>query len=170
MAWEPRGQLVGDDLVDCRRRDCEQLTDMFEIVFANAAGEQAVMADAVKASRQIVKQEAPDELVRGERHDLLPVGATPAIVLVAEGDAVVAEADKSAVRDGDPVGVARQIGKDRLGSSEWRLGVDHPALFPDRRKMAQESASFAEMRHASVEAELPAIEEGEQARDEQAAE
>jgi len=65
-AWEPRGQLVGDDLVDCRRRDCEQLTDMFEIVFANAAGEQAVMADAVKASRQIVKQEAPDELVRGE--------------------------------------------------------------------------------------------------------
>jgi len=39
---------------------------MFEIVFANAAGEQAVMADAVKASRQIVKQEAPDELVRGE--------------------------------------------------------------------------------------------------------
>ncbi len=45
------------------------------------------MADAVEAARQDVEQEAADELVGGERHDLLAVGAVAAIVLVAEGDA-----------------------------------------------------------------------------------
>ena len=64
--------------------------------------------------------------------DLLPVGAAAAIILVAEGDAGLVEADEAAVRDGDPVGVARQIGEHRLGSGERRLGVDHPALLADR--------------------------------------
>ena len=45
------------------------------------------MADAVKALRQDVKQEAPDELVGGERHGALALGAVAAVVLVAEGDA-----------------------------------------------------------------------------------
>jgi hypothetical protein len=45
------------------------------------------MADAVKPLRQDVKQEAPDELVGGERHGALVLGAVAAVVLVAEGDA-----------------------------------------------------------------------------------
>ena len=45
-----------------------------------------------KPLRQDVEQEAADELVGGERHDLLPVGAGAAIVLVAEGDAGLVEA------------------------------------------------------------------------------
>ena len=36
-----------------------------------------------------------------ERHDLLAVGAGAAIVLVAEGDAGLVEAEEPAVRDGD---------------------------------------------------------------------
>ena len=104
------------------------------------------MADAVKALGQVVEQEAADELVGTKRHHLLPVGAAAAIVLVAEGDAVLAEAEKAAVRDGDAVSVARQIGEDRFGPGEWWLGIDHPALLRtgDRwRRNARRSARCA---------------------------
>ena len=37
-----------------------------------AVGEEAVVADAMEAVRQRVQQEAPDELVGVERHDLRP--------------------------------------------------------------------------------------------------
>ena len=37
------------------------------------------MADAVEPARQDVEQEAADELVGAERHDLLPVGAIAAV-------------------------------------------------------------------------------------------
>ena len=73
-------------------RDPEQPAGVFEMAVAGGAGEQAVVADAVEALRQDVEQEAADELVGGERHDLLPVGAGAAIVLVAEGDAGLVEA------------------------------------------------------------------------------
>jgi len=68
----------------------------------------------VEALGQDVKQEAADELVCRQRHHLLPVGTVAAIVLVVEGDAGVVEAQKPAVRDRDPVGVARQIGEHGL--------------------------------------------------------
>ena len=68
-----------------------------------------------------MEQEAADELVGGERHDALPVGAVAAIVLVAEGDAGLVESDKPPVRDGDTVGVAREIGEHRLGPAKGGL-------------------------------------------------
>ncbi len=89
------------------RGDREQLAGALEIILACAAGEQAVVADAVKALGQGVQQEAADELIGGECHDLLPVGAAPAIVFIAEGDARLVEPEEAAVRDGDAVGVAR---------------------------------------------------------------
>ena len=53
-----------------------------ELVGAMTVGEQAIVADAVEAVRQSVQQEAADELVGVERHDLgLPCG----VVLPAEG-------------------------------------------------------------------------------------
>jgi hypothetical protein len=45
------------------------------------------MADAVEPPGQDVKQEAADELVRLERHDLLALRADAAIVLVSEAHA-----------------------------------------------------------------------------------
>src|SRR5438309_1334460 len=50
-----------------------------------------------------------DELVRGERHDPVSLGAVTAIVLVAEAHATLVERDEPAVRDRHPMGVARQI-------------------------------------------------------------
>lgn len=119
-------------LIDGRRCDREQLTGAFEMGFAGAGGEQAVVADAVEPARQAVQQEAADELVGAERHDLLPVWGRATIILVAERYAILVEGDEPTVRDRDPVGVAREIGEHGLGPGERRLGIYHPALLPHR--------------------------------------
>ena len=110
----PRHVIVG------RRCDPEQLAGTLQVGLAGGTGEQAVMADTVEALGQDMEQEAADELVRAERHDLLPGDAFAAIVFVAEGDAGLVEADEPAVGDGHAVSVARQIGEHRLGAGERR--------------------------------------------------
>jgi hypothetical protein len=75
---------------------------------------------------QDVAQETADELTGGKRHPLVSGAAVGAIVLVAEGDAVLVERDQPAVGDGDAVGVARQIGEHRLGSAERGLCIGVP--------------------------------------------
>jgi len=104
----------------------EQFTRMYDVVGASAFGEQAVVADAVEALRQHVDEEAANELVGGERHALVSITALDAVVLPLEGDALLVEGDRAAVRDGNAVGVARQIGQHCLRSAEWRLAVDDP--------------------------------------------
>ena len=99
---------------------------------AASAGKEAVVTDAVEALRKDVEQEAADEFVRAQCHGALAVGAVTAIILVAEGDAVLVEGEEPLVRDGDAVGIAREIGKDRFGAGEGRLGVDCPAFAADR--------------------------------------
>ena len=104
----------------------EQLTRSRDVVGARAAGEQAVVADAVEAVRQDVDQEAADELVGGECHDLLAIATIGTIVLPSEGDAGAVAGDQPAVGDGDAVGVARQIGQHGLWPAERALGIDDP--------------------------------------------
>jgi hypothetical protein len=72
-----------------------------------------------------VEQEAADELARAEGHAADALAAIAAIVLDAEGDTPVVEGDQAAVGDGDTVGVAGEIGEDRLGPGE---GGRSPAL------------------------------------------
>ena len=79
------------------------------------------MPDAVKAAWQDVEQEAADELVRRERHDALPLGTVATVVLVAEGDAGLVERNQTLVRDGDPVGIAREIGEHASGPANGGL-------------------------------------------------
>src|SRR5271166_2755870 len=100
------------------RWHAEELAGARDVVGAGGSGEQAVVADAVEAFGQDVGEEATDELVRAERHDLLARAAVGAVVLVPEGDALLVERDQPAVGDGDAVGVARQIGEHCLGSAE----------------------------------------------------
>ena len=71
----------------------------------------------------------------------IPRPAVAAVVLVAEGHAALVEAEQAAVRDGDAVGVAGEIGEHRLGPGEGRLGVDEPVLPPERREMRGEGLS-----------------------------
>jgi cobalamin biosynthesis protein CbiG len=56
-----------------------------------------------------------------ERHRAVPRPSVAAVVLEAEGDATVIEANQSAVRDGDAVGVASEVGEHRLGPAKGGL-------------------------------------------------
>src|SRR5687767_6438641 len=68
-------------------RDRQQRAGLEEAGLARGRSEQAVVTDAVEPARQDVEEKAADELVHCERHDLLPLGAVAAIILVAERDA-----------------------------------------------------------------------------------
>ena len=116
---------------------------------------------------QDMEQEPADKRVRCQRHDLLPLGTITAIILEPEGDASLVERDQPPVRDGDAVGVARQIGEHRFGASERRLGIDDPALLSDRRQVAQERAPVGKLRQMAEEGELAALVERHQPRQEQ---
>ena len=56
------------------------------MILAPGAGEQSIVADPMEPTRQSVEQEAADELVSGDGHDLLAVGAALAIIFISEGD------------------------------------------------------------------------------------
>src|SRR5205085_2594531 len=75
---------------------------------------------------------------RAEPHP--PVAA---VILVTEPHALLVESDQPAVRDGDTVGVAGEIGEHRLGAGEGRLGVDEPVLVPQRREIDGEGRPAA---------------------------
>src|SRR5271167_3393214 len=106
--------------------DVEELTGASDVPGPAAIGEQTVMADAVEPAGQHVDQEAADELVDGECHQLAPSLLLGAIVFPLEGDAGIIECDEAAVGDGDPVRIARQVGQHRLRSTERPLRVDDP--------------------------------------------
>jgi len=98
------------------------------------------MADALEAAWQGVQQEAADELVRVKRHDLQMGSPLTTAILVAEGDAIPVMGDEAAVRYGYAMGIASEIGQHGFRACKGRLGVDAPALLPDRRVLALEQA------------------------------
>ena len=118
--------VIGALVLFARDRRGEQLARAGDVLGADAAGEQAVMANAVKAGWQDMDKEAADELVGREPHDLLPRAAFGAVILVFESDAVAVAGQQAAVGDGDAVGVARQIGQHGLGAAEGAFAVNHP--------------------------------------------
>jgi hypothetical protein len=93
------------------RRVGEQSTSLGGIFSAGWVGEQTVMADAMKAIGQDVKQKAPDELVRIERHDAVAGLALAPVVLPFESDTVAIEGDEARIGDGDAMGIAPRAPK-----------------------------------------------------------
>ena len=114
--------LVGARLLLFLSGRVEQLPGASDIVGADAAGEQAVMADAVEAARQHVREKAADELLRVERHGLVSVTCVDPIILPFERDGMIVERDQPAVGDGDAVRVASQIGQRGFGTISRTLG------------------------------------------------
>ena len=109
-----------------------------ELGGALAVREEAVVADAMEAVRQGVQQEAPDELIGRKRHELGL--AVMAIILPAEGDFGIGQADQAGVGDGDAVCVSAEIGEHLSRSAEGRLGIDHPL---DPAQFAQAAVKVA---------------------------
>jgi hypothetical protein len=104
----------------------EQGADTGNVASTCWAGQQAVVTDAVEALWQHMHQEAADELVSIERHHPVSLPTFEAVILPFEGDALVIECDQATVRDGDAMGVAREIAQYFRGCAEWALAVDHP--------------------------------------------
>jgi len=97
-------------------------------------------------------EEAPQEIVRRDCHDLLLAGLS--VVLPAEGDAIVLEADEAMVRDRDAVGVASQVVEDVFGSAEGRLGIDDPVLGKELSEESLEACGCCEFLERTMELDL----------------
>src|SRR5215467_10940706 len=124
------GVRIGD-VVHCRRINLRhwsiyQLPGARDVGLAAGAGQQPVVADAMKPLWQNVEQKAPDELVGAERHCAVPRRPIAAVILVAEGHTALVESNETAVGDRHAMGVAGEIGKHCLWAGERRLGVDEP--------------------------------------------
>jgi hypothetical protein len=91
---------------------------------AVAVGKQSEVADLDEAGRQDMEQKTSDELDRIELHDAAAVVVSG--IAPAKAHLPVVEAEQSSVGDGNPVSVARQVLQHMFGSSERRLGIDHP--------------------------------------------
>ena len=114
-----------------------------------AVGEEAEMPDAVKAGRQQVEQEAPDELGGGQRHRLEAVRL--AVVLEAEAHAPAVEGQEALVGDGDAVRVAAEVVEHAGGPVEGRLGVDHPLAAAQGPQVAREGGRVGKVGEAAAE-------------------
>src|SRR5690606_38746358 len=134
-AWWANVRRVFGCGVIGRRGGVQKLAGTGDVGLACAASEQAIVPNAMEAARQNMQQEAADELVGGDGHELLPVGAGAAVILVSEGDAGLVEGNKAAVRDRYAVSVAREIGENGFRAGEGRFGINNPTLPSDRRKV-----------------------------------
>jgi len=83
-AWRTGVFRLHGRCFDSGWRNAEQFAGTFEMRLAGGAGEQSVVADAVEALGQDVEQEPADELLGGQRHDLLAVGTEPANIGVRD--------------------------------------------------------------------------------------
>lgn len=69
---------------------------------------------------------ATQELGSGESHDALLVAV--GIVSPSEGHVVTIEGKQTLIADGHAVGIAAEIAQHVSGSTESRLGIDHPMM------------------------------------------
>ena len=76
------------------RRLMQKLANGRDVVLAVGVGEQAVVADAVKAGGQHVQREAAHELFGGQCHGFVASAPVFAVVLPAERDAAIVQGDE----------------------------------------------------------------------------
>ena len=79
----------------CRR--LEQLPRLGDRLCPVAVGQEACVANAVKAFWQHVHQEAADKFRRGERHGFIAARAFDAVILEGKGDALCIGGDQALV-------------------------------------------------------------------------
>ncbi len=137
-AWARRSAGTATTIVACRpqavrpvasvRRRAPDDTERVRVY--DSAGEEAEVADADEALREDVQEKSAQEFVgvERERADLAPVS----IVLPPKRDGVVGDGDEPVIRDGDAVGVSREVVQALARAAEGRLRVDHPRVAIER--------------------------------------
>lgn len=114
-------------------------------------GEKAEVANAHKPWRQQVKQEASEELIRGECHDAFAVPVRG--ITAAEADVSVMESHQPAIGNRHTMGVSVQITQHVLGSTERWFGVDNPVLSKQETEPTGKGSRFAKRCELTAELE-----------------
>jgi len=161
------GRFDGIDRNYWRR---EQFAGAGDVLGAFAAGEQAIVADAMEACGQHVHEEAADELVDGERHHLVALAAFEPVVLPLEGDALVVACEQAAIGDGNAMGVAGEIAQDFLRPAEGALAVDSPVCVVQRPQIGGERLRIDKPGKLAEELQFTGVISGAQLVQEQSAE
>jgi hypothetical protein len=128
---QTRRRFTITDAVDITGRflwlwNAEQLTRFRDIVGPAGIGQEAIVADEVEPVGQDMDQKAANELVSIEYHKLVASVELGPVILPFESHAFAVEGDEPAIGNGDPVGVAGEVGKHRVGSAKRPLGIDGP--------------------------------------------
>ena len=111
---------------------------------------EAEVADFMQAFRQDVLEKAAQKLFVSQSHYAPPV--VMGVVLPTECYVGVGHVDNSMVGDRYSMGVAGQILQHMLGSSEGRLGVDHPLLAAQCREQGVKCTRLREPSQRAGEA------------------
>ena len=114
------------------------------------------MADAMKAIRQCMEQEAPDELESIERHDFGFV--MMAIISPAEPDAIILDIDQPRIGDRHAVRITAEIGQHLLWPAKGRLCIDHPFDTPGIIETLGECGGLSKLCEITEEPQLAVIE------------
>ena len=130
-----------------------------------AIGEEAIVPNAVKSVWQSVEQEAANELVIAQSHDLVLV-VVP-VIFPAEANDTVTVVDQAAVGDCHTVRIAAEVSQNLLWSAEWGLGVDHPFDVFESGQMLVKGIRLGEMRQGTEKAKFARIEGGCQSLEKQ---
>ncbi len=136
--------------------DAEGVARAAERLGTAAVGQDSEVADTLEALGKDVEQEAPDELVRGERRGSVAGLALsrPFRLPGAEGDLFSIEGQDAPVADRDSVGVSREVSEDGFRTPERLLGVDDPVGSPGGSEGGVECGWVGERVGAGLEVEL----------------
>jgi len=128
------------------------------------------VTDAVEPVRQDVDQEAADELVGIERHQLVASIALRPVILPFERHALAVEGDEPAVGNSDAVSVTRQVGEHSAGSAKGPFGIDHPFDLSQCGNVGFEACWLGQPGLIGEELQLPSLVGGREPFQEQTAE
>ena len=117
-------------------RHSQQFSTMGQVLRAVAIGEKPVVADALKIIWKHMQQETPQELIGGQRHQLLLVLVL--VILVDERDLCIPHFFQTVIGDCDPMRVAAQVIQNPFRAAERRFGIDNPFTVAERRQIADE--------------------------------
>jgi hypothetical protein len=103
-----------------------------QILLLLPAGEQAVVADALKTRGKRMEHEPANELVTGDRHTTGFLFVSGTVILVLKGNLTILESKNPLIGNGNAVSVPAKVFQHLKRTTEGRLGIDNPFNFLER--------------------------------------